>query len=210
MSTNNKRRRAPGGGRKPKGPFTGNTERFNVRCTPAIKDKLEIEASKNKRSLPQEIQARLQHTLDDDADKSRDPAVANLLWVVDYTAGQFRKGTGDLPAWRTDPGEFEGFKAALNRVLERLRPPGDAEKALARTTGQPNSPLARAERVEWFIFDMEGLDRVPKELTGHYRKGRTGRLPGFPLGSSTARSHDDYMTTMESLSAARSALGVTK
>jgi hypothetical protein len=210
MSTNNKRKRAPGGGRKPKGPFTGNTERFNVRCTPAIKDKLEIEASNNKRSLPQEIQARLQHTLDDDADKSRDPAAAALLWMVEYTAGQFRRGMGDLPAWRTDPGEFEGFKAALNRVLERLRPPGDAEKALARTTGQPNSPLARAERVEWFIFDMEGLDRAPNELIDHYRKGRAGRLPNFPLRSSTAISHDEYMTTMDSCSTARHDLGVTK
>ena len=60
MKRPRKRLRALGGGRKPKGRFAGNAARFNMRCTPAIKKALEIAAKKSGRSLPQEIQERIE------------------------------------------------------------------------------------------------------------------------------------------------------
>jgi hypothetical protein len=215
MSTN-KKRRAPGGGRKPKGPFAGNTERINVRCTPAIKDRLEIAAAENGRSLPQEIQERLERTFAEDTDQGRDPATAGLLWLVELAASQFVRGWDfaagqfigggqkDLPTWRTDPGEFEGFKAAIDRILERLRPAGDVRTA----PDVPNSPLNRARNIEWLIFDAEPLAARPKPMVDYYRTGRRGLLPDFPLGSSTQRSYEDFMVREEGRSAALRDLGL--
>jgi hypothetical protein len=210
MGTNKNRKRAPGGGRKPKGRFAGNTERFNVRCTPEIKGRLEMEALKNKRSLPQEIQERLQRTFEYDADNSRDPATAGLIFMVEFAAREFGGGRGGLPAWRTNAVEFEEFKAAIDIILERLRPAGKAKKLLSKTSGQPNSLVSRAKMIEWSIFDMKGLDVMPKELTDHYRRGRKGQLPNFDLKSDTARNHARYMETQESRSDALRALGLKK
>jgi hypothetical protein len=205
MSTNNKRRRrAPGGGRKPKGRFVGNTERFNMRCTPGLKDRLEMAAKKNGLSLPQEIQDRLESTFDDEADKARDPAIWALLWMVEYAVLHFR-GDKNRPAWRTNPAEFEGLKAAINGILERLRPAGDAAKLLSKMADGPGSPLARAKHVEWLIFETVG---PPKPLIDHYRKGRTGKLPDFPLGDSTQRAHNEFMEREESRSQALRDLGL--
>jgi hypothetical protein len=206
MSTYKKRRRrAPGGGRKPGGRFAGNTERFNMRCTPSIKDRLEIAASKNNRSLPQEIQERLESTFDEDADTSRDPAMAGLLWMVENAARYFvRGGEKELPAWRTNPAEFEGFKTAISNILGRLRPTGEP----AEISDEPNSPLNRARQIEWLIFDTEPLAAMPKQLLEYYRKGRRGELDNFPLSSPTASSHQAFMEREEARSAALRALGL--
>jgi hypothetical protein len=208
MGTNKKRKRAPGGGRKPEGRFAGNTERISVRCTPEIKDRLEIAAKKNERSLPQEIQERLQRTFDDETDRGRDSPTWALLWMVEYAALQFRGRDKDEPAWRTNPAEFEGLKRAIDRILARLRPEGDAAESLVRTAAEPNSPLARAERVEWLIFDSVGLNARPEQITAHYRKGRRGELPNFPLESETARLHNEFMEREEGRSNALKAFGL--
>ena len=201
MSTNRRGRRASGGGRKPKGRFVGNTERFNVRCTPAIKERLEIAAAKNGRSLPQEIQERLERTFNEDVD-GRNSATAGLLWMVERAAAQFvRGGKRGLPAWRIDPAEFEGLKAAIGNVLERLRPTGEP----AGISAGLNSPLNRAKYVEWFLFDVVPQ---PKDIRDYYKRGALGKLPDFPLGSNTARAHQDFMEEEAARSAALKALGL--
>jgi hypothetical protein len=209
LSTNKKRKRLSGAGRKPKGRFVGNTERLNIRCTPIIKDRLEMAARKNEHSLPQEIQERLQRTFDDDAYADHyDPAMSGLLWIMEFAALQYRgEGTKNLPAWRTDAAEFEGFKAAIINILERLRPVGDATELLARSAGEPNSPLARAKHVEWQIFDVVPLAARPEQLISYERKGRLGKLPDFPLGSPTQRSYQEFFEREEGRSAALKALG---
>lgn len=207
MSTNKGRKRAPGGGRRPQGRFAGNTERFNVRCTPEIKDRLEVAAKKHGQSLPQEIQDRLQRTFDEDADKARDQTTWALLSLVERATLQFRGRDKNNPAWLNDPAEFEGLKAAIDRILSRLRPPGDATEALSKTAGEPSSPLVRAKMVEWLIFDTVGLESRPKALVEHWRDGRRGKLPNFPLGTETARLHDEFMQWEEDRSAALKALG---
>lgn len=204
MSTNKKRRRLPGAGRKPQGPFVGNIEKFNMRCTPGLKDRLEIAAKKNGHSLPQEIQDRLDKTFVDEADKARDSAIWALLWMVEYAARHFRDDK-NRPVWRTNRAEFEGLKAAINNILERLRPVGDAGKLLSKMADGPELPLARAKHIEWLIFEFV---EPPKPLSDHWRKGRAGKLPGFPLGSPTQRAHDEFMEMAESRSQALRALGL--
>jgi hypothetical protein len=203
MSTNKKRKRAPGAGRKPKGGrFVGNTERFNIRCTPEIKDRLEIAAAKNGRSLSQEIQERLERTFNEDAENVRDSAMAGLLWMVERAAVQFvRGGKRSLPGWRSDPAEFEGLKAAIGNILERLRPVGGP----IGVSDEPNSPLNRAKYVEWLLFDTVPQ---PKPIRDHYKRGALGKLSNFPLGSDTARNHQDFMDQEAARLAALKALGL--
>jgi hypothetical protein len=206
VSTNSKRRRrAPGGGRKPKGRFVGNTERINVRYTPAIKTRLEIAAAKNGRSLPQEIQERLERTFNEDAYESRDPAMTALIYMVERAANEFvRGGKKGLPAWRIDPAEFEGFKAAIGNMLERLRPTGEP----VGISGGPNSPLSRAKYIEWLIFDAVPISATPKHITDYYRKAAHGRAPDFPMGSTTQRAHQEFVEQEDARSAALKDLGL--
>jgi hypothetical protein len=206
MSTNNKRRRrAPGGGRKPKGRFFGNTERFNMRCTPELKGRLEIAAKKNGISLPQEIQDRLDRTFKEDVYESRDPAMTGLLWMVERAASEFvRGGKKGLPAWRIDPEEFAGFKLAIGNMLERLRPAGEP----AGISDGPNSPLSRAKHVEWLIFDAVPISAMPKHITNSYWKAAYGRFPDFPMGSTTQRAHQEFVEQEKARSAVLRALGL--
>ncbi len=57
------RRRAPGGGRKPKGPFKGKSAAITTRVMPATRSALQREATRNGLSLSQEIELRLVHSL---------------------------------------------------------------------------------------------------------------------------------------------------
>jgi hypothetical protein len=57
------RKRAPGGGRKPRGEIKGKSEWFSTRITPETRAALEREAARNERSLSQESERRLRETL---------------------------------------------------------------------------------------------------------------------------------------------------
>src|SRR5262245_31885794 len=54
-----KLKRAPGGGRKPTGPFKGKSSTLSTRITPETRAELERSARENERSLSQEVEFRL-------------------------------------------------------------------------------------------------------------------------------------------------------
>lgn len=58
-----KRKRAPGGGRKPQGPVTGKRATLTMRITSALRSYLDREAKAAARSLSQEAELRLQATM---------------------------------------------------------------------------------------------------------------------------------------------------
>src|SRR5262249_47576826 len=55
------RKRAPGGGRKPRG--AGPAVQFNTRISPEVRRQLELVAKRNGRSLSREIEVRLRQSL---------------------------------------------------------------------------------------------------------------------------------------------------
>ena len=59
-----KRKRATGGGMKPKGPYKGNAATINARIDPNLRAWLDRVAETNGRSLSQEIQVRLKYSFD--------------------------------------------------------------------------------------------------------------------------------------------------
>jgi hypothetical protein len=54
-----KRKRAPGGGRKPKGPIKGKSAALSTRITPELRQLLDDAAEEAGRSLSQEVELRL-------------------------------------------------------------------------------------------------------------------------------------------------------
>lgn len=71
-----RQKRAPGGGRKPKGPFIGNSIMVATRITPALRSRLDVAAKANSRSLSQEIQVRLTNSFDARAHQEKGDAPA--------------------------------------------------------------------------------------------------------------------------------------
>ena len=107
------RKRAPGGGRKPTGPFRGKSATLTTRITPATRAELDREAKKKDRSLSQEVEIRLTGSL---ASKQRETPIHTraIAHAITLLAGQIERETGKR--WSQDP--YTGI--ALRHGIERL------------------------------------------------------------------------------------------
>jgi hypothetical protein len=130
-----KKKRAPGGGRKPGGEFSHLTAFFGVRMPHDLREQLEAAAEKTGRSASQELLARLNSSLTRQREKERDPALRGLLFLIAQLAERIGGGQfmADSPrrsylqkSWRTDLFKFRAFKFAVRKLLEALEePPGE-------------------------------------------------------------------------------------
>ncbi len=76
------RKRAPGAGRKPRGPFKGKTATLTTRITAATRAALDAAAQKNGLSLSQEVERRLDNSILRDRSgnrKQRNRALAEAI-----------------------------------------------------------------------------------------------------------------------------------
>jgi hypothetical protein len=131
------KRRAPGGGRKPKGPISGNTGYLQARITNELREKLEQAADKNGHSLAQEAQIRLKESFDLPAEIQREwgpPEVKALAQLVSRlvrtvqveVGGNPFKNSGDL-AWHRNPFTHAAVCTAINTLLAHYKPEGPIE-----------------------------------------------------------------------------------
>src|SRR5262245_33167177 len=81
-----KRKRAPGGGRKPRGDFAELETMFSLRMPLEIRRQLDAAATKNRRSAAQELLARLNSSLARGKEKNRDGALSSLLFLITQLA----------------------------------------------------------------------------------------------------------------------------
>jgi hypothetical protein len=107
-----KRKRAPGAGRKPKGEFVGKTATVTTRIMPDTREALEEAARASNRSLSQELEFRLRASL-------RRPTKAQqrneaLGYAIMFVAEAIEKDTGR--SWLEDP--FTGL--ALRYAIDQL------------------------------------------------------------------------------------------
>jgi hypothetical protein len=123
MKTN--RKRAPGGGRKPSGPFRLNTAQLTIRMPADMRSELEAAAKTGGSSVSQELMRRLQNSFNRDRDKARDPAMQALCFLIAEVAQQ-TSGLRNLD-WRTNPFYFRAFKIAVGKLLDALEPKGKIE-----------------------------------------------------------------------------------
>jgi hypothetical protein len=122
------RKRAPGGGRKPKGAVPMRSQ-VNVRMPDDMRARLEAAARKRGRNVSEELLARLNASFARERELERERATRALMHMLSAAA--------DLPAiyakfsrlpkrpWTRDPFLFQSFRLAVAQVLDELEPPGD-------------------------------------------------------------------------------------
>jgi Arc-like DNA binding domain len=124
-----KRKRAPGGGRKPKGDFSELTSPLSIRMPAEMREQLEASASGSGRSVSQEVLRRIQGSFSQDRDRARDPAMRALCFLIAQLAAEVSGLTDEKGQpyfdWRADPFFFRAFKLALAQVLDALEPRGE-------------------------------------------------------------------------------------
>jgi hypothetical protein len=138
------RKRAPGGGRKPKGEFDRLSTAVTTRMPEELRERLVAAADKNDRSITQEILRRLHDSFAHDRNKGREPAMRALCFLIAEVATQVVSPFNDegdkkfwldegkkkgidvfFPDWRSDPFYFRAFKLAVVQLLDALQPPGE-------------------------------------------------------------------------------------
>jgi hypothetical protein len=115
------RKRAPGGGRKPQGEFTGKTASLTTRIRPRVREGLEREAQRNGRSLSQEVERRLTDSLEMPQRIERGwgpPHVQALARLVARAVRTIEGSTGRR--WRDDAFTGQAARAAINILMEHL------------------------------------------------------------------------------------------
>jgi hypothetical protein len=117
------RKRAPGGGRKPAGEFKGKSAAITTRITPTTRAGLEQAAIANRRSLSQEIEARLVESAY--ADRDRAKPVRALGELAKTIAEDIEQLTGTN--WLADPFTAETTRSAIDRMLFHFGPRQDGE-----------------------------------------------------------------------------------
>jgi TraY domain len=130
----NKRKRAPGGGRKPKGPIGGNASWFQARITEDLRVSLERAAAENGRSLSQEAQVRLKESFDLPAELQKawgPPEVKELAQLVSRVVRSVQTSVGADPfetagdlAWHRNPFTHAAVRTAIETLLAHHKPEG--------------------------------------------------------------------------------------
>jgi uncharacterized protein (DUF1778 family) len=118
------KRRAPGGGRKPKGPLKGKSATITTRITPETRVALEEAAAASGRSLSQEIEIRLRHSVGPDEKRAKHIKAAEEL--IRLAAEETERLTG--LGWLTDRFTAEALRHAIDHLLGRFAPPPDGER----------------------------------------------------------------------------------
>jgi hypothetical protein len=129
------KKRAAGGGRKPKGPISGNAGWLQARITVDLHERLKRAADENERSVSQEAQVRLKESFDLPAElqkawgaphvKALAQLISRVVRSVETSAGEapFAVEAGEL-AWHRDPYTHAAVVVAINTILAHYKPTG--------------------------------------------------------------------------------------
>lgn len=120
-----KRKRAPGGGRRPQGDFSRLTVPFSVRMPATMRDELKRAAQRRGRTEGQELLGRLQGSFNREREKGRDPALRAFCFLFSELAQVICVNMELQPEWRFDPWLFHTVKLAIGKLLDRFEPPGE-------------------------------------------------------------------------------------
>ncbi len=136
--TNKKRKRAPGGGRRPKGPISGNAGWLQARITEDLRTSLDRAAAQNGRSLSQEAQVRLKESFDLPAKLQKHwgpPHVRALAQLVSSVVLRVETVVSGDPfaekvsecAWHRNSFTHAAVCEAVDLILAQWKPAGPLE-----------------------------------------------------------------------------------
>jgi hypothetical protein len=190
-----KRKRAPGGGRKPKGEFSQLSSTLTIRIPDDMRKQLEDEAAAKGESMAQRLLWHLRQSFNRQHDRDRDPALHALLYMIGYLAENISLDSPTPPSrtyWRTDWYAFVAFKSAVVMLLDVLEeppePPPDVHKRFKEMSKQaeerggyfPDNAYSLGHREFDLLLDRARWTNPLSEAEREYN-----RL--FP-----AREHDSY------------------
>jgi predicted transcriptional regulator len=110
------KKRAPGGGRKPRGPFKGKTATLTTRITPEIRAALDSAAEKSRLSLSQEVERRLDFSLL--RERNRAPDVLALAEAIAQFTEKVQEATGKQ--WREDAFTGEALRHGIDFLIRHF------------------------------------------------------------------------------------------
>jgi hypothetical protein len=148
------KKRKPGGGRKPKGDFSRLTSPLTIRMPAEMRKQLEAAANKSGKNVTQELLRRLQNSFNRDREKSRDPALRALCFLIAEIAEgvvlpEPIRFPNAYPLWRSNPFLFRAFKLAVGKLLDALEPPGEIQAPVTLEPAEgvkiPLGPLDQPE-----------------------------------------------------------------
>lgn len=111
-------KRAPGGGRTPKGPFKVKSANFSTRITSETRAELERLAKAKGRSLSQEVEFLLREVIDTRRDTP--PHIRSLERAVTLLAKDIERRTGRR--WNDDRFTGESLRHGIDALLLNLAP----------------------------------------------------------------------------------------
>jgi hypothetical protein len=193
VMTNKQRKRAPGGGRKPQGPFSNKFATLSTRITGELRESLDRETARSREaraprpwSLSQEIEQRLRDSIDMPAKlhKAWGPEhIKDLAQLVSRVARSVEFAVGANPsaddagnlAWHKNQYTHAAVTAAINTILAHTKPSEPAQ-----------TPPEVKKRAEWIKRESgkEEFERqcTPESVGLSCALGLLDRLasPGFP------------------------------
>jgi hypothetical protein len=165
-----KKKRAPGGGRKPKGEYANRAASLTMRISAELKASLKRQAVQNRRSLSQEAERLLRDAMEfpktfkkqwrDDHYYGLGRMVARLAWTVEIATGVADPFNSTRRTWMEDPFTAAALRAAIDIALGGLAPAGEIEppaKVQARAEG--HSKFLSPERAK-FYQTPEGVGEI--------------------------------------------------
>ncbi|MER8455833.1 hypothetical protein NKH24_06800 [Mesorhizobium sp. M1300] len=135
------RKRAPGGGRKPKGSYEGKSSAFSTRITPELRVLLDEEAERTGQSLSQIVERRLRESFDQPKrmQKALGPThVRALAYMLARVIASLESATGKQ--WNRDAFTFLAAQNALRTAMDEFAPKGDPVT--------PDVLVQRAQKIE--------------------------------------------------------------
>jgi hypothetical protein len=195
------RKRAPGGGRKPKGRISGKSATLSTRITPGIRQALESERG-GQQSISQFAEEMIELGLIEKRRRDRPDSIRGFCHIIAKLATETCafKGADGKPAfdWLTNPFMFQTFKLSIQKFMDGITPagemraPAEDEPILANSTvwGPHNTPEERADHVATAISRElhRALPVAAAKLTADQLwPAPKSEGPGFKAGRRTKR-----------------------
>jgi hypothetical protein len=125
------RKRAPGGGRKPKGPIAARSQ-LTVRMPDDLRKSLEANVARRQKRKPnwnltEEVLWRLYWSYRQQGEERRDPYMRAIGTLISGIAEEVHRRRSLSSEWHRDPFMFRAFKHGVVKLLDALDPPGEAK-----------------------------------------------------------------------------------
>jgi hypothetical protein len=147
-----KRKRAPGAGRKPQGEFSGKTAKLTMRITPATRKELETFAKKSGLSLSQAAEHHLSLSLSKVRIRDHIQALGEAVMLLAQRIESKTEKTGKLH-WNEDVFTGEALRRGIEVLVSHFAP-----------RGTPVTPISVKEAAAEMVGDAGEAYRSPVGL----------------------------------------------